>query len=225
MRIPAPLRLLLLACLLVFSVERSGTAKPTKILDIADTVGQNRILTRFAAIIQSSDLGTFLSSKGPFTLFVPTDAAFAKLPPDMVEALLRPENKVRLQHILLFHLVNGKRFSAKDLLAQTTLLSCEGLPLTIKKSRSGVQYVLKARIVNGDIRCQNGVIHEIDSLLLPPEASLPPLVPLPPPGTPNTNAPAAAPGINASTTPNPSISAGTNVSSFVPTPPATSLNH
>jgi uncharacterized surface protein with fasciclin (FAS1) repeats len=188
-----------LSCLLAIYLGFSffhAEAKAPKMMDLADTVAANKIMTKFAAVIQSSDLVTFLSSKGPFTLFVPTDAAFARMPPATLDALLRPENKERLQHILLFHLVNGKRLYAKDLLAQTTLLSCEGNPLTIKTSKSGTQYVMKARITHADIRCQNGVIHEIDTVLMPPAASLPPLAPPPPPAPPappvDPNAPAGA---------------------------------
>jgi uncharacterized surface protein with fasciclin (FAS1) repeats len=190
----------LLALFLGFTVFQAD-AKPVKMMDLADTVAANKIMTKFAAVIQSSDLVTFLSSKGPFTLFVPTDAAFARMPPATLDALLRPENKERLQHILLFHLVNGKRLYAKDLLAQTTLLSCEGNPLTIKTSKSGTQYVMKARITHADIRCQNGVIHEIDTVLMPPAASLPPLAPPPPPAPPTPPAPPVDPNSPAAATP------------------------
>jgi uncharacterized surface protein with fasciclin (FAS1) repeats len=155
--------------------------KTAKLRDLADTVAANPILTKFATMVQASDLGTFLSSRGPFTLFVPTDSAFAKLPPGMLETLLRPENKERLQHILLFHVVNGKRLTAKDLLPLKTVLSCEGTALTFKTTRTGAQLVLKAKIVHADIRCQNGIINEIDTVLMPPEASLPPIAAPPPP--------------------------------------------
>lgn len=177
----------LLSAILLACLELPVGAKPVKMLDIADTVATTRILSKFASVIQSSDLGTFLSSKGPFTLFAPTDSAFSKLAPGTLDALLRPENKERLQDILLFHIVQGKRLSAKDLLTQTSLLSCVGnpaLPLAIKKTKSGTQMVQKAKIVHADIRCLNGNIHEIDTLLMPPETSLPPLAPPPPSPTP-----------------------------------------
>jgi len=173
-------------------------------------------MTKFAAIIQASDLGTFLSSRGPFTLFVPTDAAFAKLPPETVDTLLRPENKVRLQDILLFHLVNGKRLTSKDLLPLKTVLSCEGNPLTFRITHSGVQLVQKAKIVHADIRCKNGIINEVDTVLMPPEASLPPVAPPPPPPppAPATNAPSAqsSPATNAAP-------ADTNAAPVIPVAP------
>jgi uncharacterized surface protein with fasciclin (FAS1) repeats len=121
-------------------------------------------------MVQASDLGTFLSSRGPFTLFVPTDSAFSKLPPGMLDTLLRPENKERLQDIVLFHVVNNKRLMAMDLKALKTVLSCEGdppTPLTLKTTHSGTQLVMQAKIVHADIKCANGIINEIDTLLMP----------------------------------------------------------
>ena len=182
-----------MALLLGFLVAHAE-AKPAKLRDIADTIDANPILTNFAAMVHASDLGTFLSSRGPFTIFVPTDSAFSKLPPGMLDTLLRPENKVRLQDILLFHVVNGKKLTSKDLLLLKTTLSCQGTPLALKTTHSGAQFVMKAKIVHADIRCLNGIIHEIDTVLMPPEASLPPIAPPPPPPPPPapvTNAPAA----------------------------------
>jgi len=195
-------------------------SKPAKLFDLADTVSSNRILTKLAAVLQSSDLATFLSSKGPFTLFAPTDSAFAKLPPGTLDALLRPENKERLQHILLFHLVNGKKITGKDLLTITTLVSSEGTPLQLKTTKSGAQFVLKAKIIHADIRCQNGTIHEIDTVLMPPESSLPPLAPPAPP--PSTHVPAPA-DTNAVPTATPEETNTAPVAPLTPaTPPETS---
>ncbi len=185
---------LLLALLLgVLSHSVEAKEKAPKMMDIADTIAANRITTKFATMLQASEMATFLSSKGPFTVFLPTDSAFSKLPPGVLDALLRPENKERLQDILLFHVVNGKRLNAKDLLPITSLLSCQGSPIAIHTTKAGTQMVMKAKIIHADIRCMNGVIHEIDAVLMPPEKSLPPLVTTPPPPPPATNAPAATP--------------------------------
>ena len=185
----------LLAALLLGFMSAHAEAKPAKQRDIYDTVAANPILTKFASMIQASELGTFLSSRGPFTLFVPTDSAFAKLPPGMLDTLLRPENKERLQDIVLFHVVNGKGLTVKDLFLLKTVLSCEGspgVPLALKTTHSGAQLVLNAKIVHADIKCQNGIIHEVDTLLMPPETTLPPIAPPPPPAPPpGTNAPSA----------------------------------
>jgi len=184
-----------LFALLVMALPLAAKPKAPKMLDIADAVAVNRITTQFAAMLQSSEMATFLSSKGPFTLFLPTDSAFSRLPPETLAALLRPENKERLQDIVLFHVVSGKAWTSKDLQTATTLPSCEGTPsspLTIHKTKSGLQTVMKAKIVRADIKCLNGTIHQIDAVLMPPEKSMPPLVTTPPP-IPATNAPAATP--------------------------------
>jgi uncharacterized surface protein with fasciclin (FAS1) repeats len=189
----APARWLALACLFgaLLNLPGYSKTKAPKMLDIADTVSTNRITTKFAAMLQASDLASFLSSRGPFTLFLPTDSAFSRLPPGTLEALLLPENKERLQDILLFHVVNGKAWTSKDMLTVTSVLSCEGnpaSPLAIHKTKAGTQLVAKAKIIHADIRCLNGVINEIDTVLMPPEKSLPPLAPARIP-MPATNAP------------------------------------
>jgi len=211
---------LLTALLLGLSCLHSQ-AKPAKLRDIADTIAANPILTQFAKMIQGSGLGTFLSSRGPFTLFVPTDSAFSKLPPDMLDTLMLPENQIRLEDILLFHVVNGKRLTAKDLLLLKSVLSCEGdppTPLLFKTSHSGTQFVMKAKIIHADIKCANGIIHEIDTVLMPPEGSLPPVATSVPPSpvavTPMTN---AAP-VNPSTGTN-APSADTNAAPVIPVAP------
>lgn len=193
-------------------------AKAPKTLDLVDAVAANRILTQLNSMIAASDLATFLSSKGPFTLFAPTDSAFAKLPPGTLDALLRPENKERLQHILLFHVVSGKKLYAKDLTTATDLFSCEGSPLPLKTTKSGIQFVAKAKITHADIRCQNGIIHQVDTVLMPLESSLPPLAPPAPPPSTNappsdltdTNAPPSAPDA--------SMPTSTNAPPLTPTP-------
>jgi len=203
-------RLLLFAFSLGFlALSPSAGARE---LDIADTVAANPITTKMAAILQASDLQTFLSSKGPFTMFVPTDSAFAALPPGTLDALLRPENKVRLQDILLFHVVPGKKYLAHDLLPLKSLITCEGSPLALKQAKSGTQFVLKAKITHADIRCLNGIIHQVDIVLMPPEASLPPLaVPsvVPPPVVPVPPAPPA---------PDPPPISTTNTTNIAPVP-------
>jgi uncharacterized surface protein with fasciclin (FAS1) repeats len=148
-------------------------AAKARALDLTDTVFANRIMTKFALALRNSDLASFYSSRGPFTLFVPTDSAFSKIPPDQLDALMRPENKALLQRIILFHLVNGNRFSARDLLKQKSLVSCEGTALVVRTSKSGAQFIQKSKILRADIRCANGIIHEVDTVLIPPGLVLP----------------------------------------------------
>ncbi|HUB68144.1 MAG TPA: fasciclin domain-containing protein [Candidatus Methylacidiphilales bacterium] len=187
-------------------------AKPARGLDIADAISANPILTKFAAMVQASGLATFLSSRGPFTIFAPTDAAFDRMTPEQFDTLLQPQNKVRLQDILLFHLVNGKRLYSKDLLVSQNLLSCEGDAIPVRTNRSGAEMVLNARIVRADLRCLNGVIHEIDTVLTPPESALPPL--LPPAAI--TNAPPSDTNTPPVATPIPAPGADTNAPPVAP---------
>lgn len=185
------------AVLLLATNSAHAKAKTPKGHDITDTIYASPIMSSFTKMLQASpDVYTFLSSRGPFTVFVPTDSAFDKLPPGEFDALLRPENSERRNDILLFHVINGKRLAVKDLLPLRAIFSCEGNPLSFKLTRSGVDLVLKARITNADIHCANGNINEIETVLMPPEVALPPMKfvpdagPAPPPAT---NAPAVTP--------------------------------
>jgi len=152
-------------------MARGAAHKPTKISDLDDTVNRTIILSKFAALVHASNLGTFLSSRGPFTLFAPTNSAFSKLPPGTYEDLLRPENQVQLQRIILFQLVSGRAWDLKDLATTKTLLSCEGSPLPLAIKR-GAQHVGKAQIIRADIRCANGLMDQVDTLLMPPHLLL-----------------------------------------------------
>jgi uncharacterized surface protein with fasciclin (FAS1) repeats len=193
--------------LLVIGLLGGGTGAvaakpPKKIQDLTDSVLANRITTKFALFVRASNLASFMSSRGPFTLFAPTDSAFSKLPPGEMEALLQPENQAVLQRILLFHLVNGDRLSARDLLTKKTMPSCEGHPLTFRTSHAGAQFVQKARILRADIRCENGLIHEIDTVLIPPGLVLPPPQTGAPPAT-STAVTGTAEATNSDATPTP----------------------
>jgi len=192
-----------LAAAFLFATNSApAKTKPPKGHDITDTIYASPIMSSFAKMLQASpDVYTFLSSRGPFTLFVPTDSAFDKLKPGEFDALLLPENTERRNDILLFHVINGKRLAVRDLLPLRAIFSCEGNPLTFKLTRSGVNLVQKARITNADIHCANGNINEIETVLMPPEIALPPMklapeaAPASPPAsppTPATNAPAVA---------------------------------
>ena len=168
----------LFAVLLITTMIVPTAAKPKgpRARDIADSIDANRILTKFATLVRAADLGTFLSSRGPFTVFAPTDSAFARLDPGVLDLLMQPQNKARLQAIVLFHVVNGKQLTSLELKTLKSENSCQGSPLLFKLSRLGTQYVMKARITNSNIKCVNGVINQIDTLLMPPETSLPPVL-------------------------------------------------
>jgi uncharacterized surface protein with fasciclin (FAS1) repeats len=174
------LALPLLALLFAIGPAAAKTPKTPKAPrghDVTDTINANPILTSFAQMLKAApDVYTFLSSRGPFTVFVPNDSAFTKLPPGTFDALLLPENKERLQDILYFHIINGKRLNVKDLLPLRAMFSCfNEIPLTFKSTHLGISLVNKAKIAHADIHCANGNVNEIDTVLMPPETSLPPL--------------------------------------------------
>ncbi|MDB9487875.1 fasciclin domain-containing protein [Dolichospermum circinale CS-537/01] len=106
-----------------------------------------------------------LQGDGAFTIFAPTDAAFAKLPQDAVRDLLKPENKQILRQVLTYHVVSGKVLSSD--LKSGELKSLQGDPISIKVNSNGVE-VNDAKITKADIQGSNGVIHQIDNLILPP---------------------------------------------------------
>jgi len=133
--------------------------------DIVDTaVGAGSFNTLVTAV-KNADLVDTLKSEGPFTVFAPTDEAFAKLPPGTLEDLLKPENRTKLQSILTYHVVPGKVL-AKDVMMLNTAKTANGQFLTIDKSSSGVM-VDNANVIKADIICSNGVIHVIDTVVLP----------------------------------------------------------
>jgi transforming growth factor-beta-induced protein len=136
-------------------------------MDIVDTaVADGRFKTLVAAV-QGAGLVDTLKGKGPFTVFAPTDDAFAKLPAGTLETLLKPENKDQLAGILTYHVVAG-RVMATDVVKLTTADTVNGKPVTIKVE-GGKVYINDAQLIITDILTSNGVIHVIDSVILPPK--------------------------------------------------------
>jgi len=132
--------------------------------DIVDTAVAANFKTLVAAV-KAAGLVDTLKGPGPFTVFAPTDEAFAKLPPGTVENLLKPENKAKLQAILTYHVVPGKVLAA-DVVKLTSAKTVEGHNITIKAAGNGVQ-VNQAHVVKTDVVASNGVIHVIDAVILP----------------------------------------------------------
>ena len=135
--------------------------------DIVDTAVADGRFTTLVAAVQAAGLVDTLKGPGPFTVFAPTDDAFAKLPAGTVEELLKPENLAQLQKILLYHVVPGFNFAA-DVVKETTLMTAAGLPVQVKVM-DGKVYINDAQVIITDIFTANGVIHVIDSVLLPPQ--------------------------------------------------------
>lgn len=136
-------------------------------MDIIDTAvgpGMQEVTTLVAAI-KAADLVETLKGPGPFTVFAPTNAAFAKLPEGTVDELLKPENKDKLRGILLYHVHAGAAIMAKDVKTMS-LSTANGKPLNIKV-QDGTVMVNDAKVIKTDVACTNGVIHWIDTVVLP----------------------------------------------------------
>jgi transforming growth factor-beta-induced protein len=133
--------------------------------DIVDTAVAAGSFTTLAAALQAADLVDTLKGDGPFTVFAPTDAAFAKLPRGTVESLLEPENKARLRAILTYHVVAGS-VSSSEVLKLKNAKTVNGQSVSIKSVNGGVT-IDGANVVKADIQASNGVIHVIDTVILP----------------------------------------------------------
>ena len=138
------------------------TASAADIVDTAIAAGNFKTLV---AALKAADLVDTLKGPGPFTVFAPTDDAFAKLPAGTVETLLKLENKAKLRSILTYHVVAGKVMS-QDVVKLDSAKTVEGQSIAIKLGDGGVM-INGAHVIKADIEADNGVIHVIDAVLLP----------------------------------------------------------
>ena len=141
------------------------TTNTQNIVDTAVAAGQFKTL---AAALGAAGLVDTVKGAGPFTVFAPTDAAFAKLPAGTVENLLKPENKAQLTAILTYHVVPGKVMAA-DVVKLKKAKTVNGKMLHVKVNGSNVM-INDAKVTSADIVASNGVIHVIDSVVLPKAA-------------------------------------------------------
>jgi uncharacterized surface protein with fasciclin (FAS1) repeats len=142
----------------------AGTASAANVVDTAASTGQFNTLL---AAAKAAGLADALATKQNITVFAPTDAAFAKLPKGTVEALLRPENKAKLQALLLYHVLPTKVASTAVPVKATAVATLDGsAKVTVRRHGSDVR-VDKARVVKADIAADNGTIHVIDRVLIP----------------------------------------------------------
>ena len=132
------------------------------VVDTAVAAGQFKTL---AAALTAAGLVDTLKGPGPFTVFAPTDAAFAKLPPGTLDTLLKPESKAKLTAILTYHVVAGKVMAA-DVVKLKEAKTVNGKMLQVKVNGSDVM-INDAKVTATDIAASNGVIHVIDSVVLP----------------------------------------------------------
>ncbi|MEG4167609.1 MULTISPECIES: fasciclin domain-containing protein [unclassified Microcoleus] len=145
-------------------VSPASTTATKDIIGIASGDAQFKTLTK---ALGAAGLVTTLQGKGPFTVFAPTDAAFAALPKGTVEDLLKPANKAKLTKILTYHVVPGSVLSTS--LKSGDVKSVEGSSLKVAVA-AGKVTVSGANVVKADIKASNGVIHVIDKVLMPPDA-------------------------------------------------------
>jgi uncharacterized surface protein with fasciclin (FAS1) repeats len=146
------------------AVGGSAYAADKDIIDTAVAAGQFKTL---AAALGSAGLVATLKGPGPFTVFAPTDAAFAKLPPGTVENLLKPENKEQLTAILTYHVVSGTvKASQVATLKQAKSLNGKMLNVMVQ---NGTVSINEAKVTTTDIGATNGVIHIVDTVILPPK--------------------------------------------------------
>ena len=146
-----------------FLATAAFAASPNQ--DIVDTAVSAGSFNTLVAAVKAAGLVDTLKGAGPFTVFAPTDEAFAKLPSGTVEDLLKPENKAKLQAILTYHVVSG-RVMAKDVVKLQSAKTVNGQQVTVKASMGSVM-VDNATVVRTDILTSTGVIHVIDSVILP----------------------------------------------------------
>ena len=134
--------------------------------DIVGVAVEAGIFNTLVAAVQAAELVEVLQGEGPFTVFAPTDDAFAALPEGTVESLLLPENKETLISILLYHVVPGSVLAA-DVLELDSATTVQGASISITVDDGGVM-INDANVIQADVGASNGVIHIIDAVLLPP---------------------------------------------------------
>jgi len=142
-----------------------GQAVEKKSQDIVDTAVSAGSFKTLVAAVQAAGLVDTLKGEGPFTVFAPTDEAFAKLPKGTVETLLKPENKAKLIAVLTYHVVPGK-VMAKDVVKLNEAKTVQGSSVKIAVE-DGKVMVDGAQVIKADIATSNGVIHVIDAVILP----------------------------------------------------------
>jgi uncharacterized surface protein with fasciclin (FAS1) repeats len=148
----------------IAALALSGTAHAADVVDTAVAAGN---FTTLAAALEAAGLVETLKGAGPFTVFAPTDEAFAKLPAGTVDTLLEPANKAQLAAILTYHVIPGM-LPASEVVKYDQADTVSGARLDIDFSGSGVT-VNGANVTATDIMADNGVIHVIDAVLMPPK--------------------------------------------------------
>jgi uncharacterized surface protein with fasciclin (FAS1) repeats len=153
----------LMASTVVATAMLGTAAQAADIVDTAASAGQFETLV---AAVQAAGLVETLKGEGPFTVFAPTDEAFAKLPAGTVENLLKPENQDQLVEILTYHVVPGKTMSSDIAGQELEVETVQGETIAIDAANGAVM-INDAQVVQADIETDNGVIHVIDTVIMP----------------------------------------------------------
>ena len=167
-RIAAVVAVLALAVGIVVGTTGAGAksgGKTTKKQTIAEIAGGSSQFDTLTSLLGQADLVETLDGKGRFTVFAPTDAAFAKVPKSTLDAL--GSNPDQLKAVLLYHVANGK-LTARKVVRRSSIKTLNGASVKVRANRKGVR-INDARVVKPDVKASNGVIHVINKVLLPPE--------------------------------------------------------
>ena len=164
-RLPVIVGAILFALVASTNAFAEKYGKKTAKADIVDTAVAAGQFETLAAALQAADLVTTLKGEGPFTVFAPTDEAFAKLPEGTVESLLKYENRDQLVSILTYHVVPGK-VSSKQVVSLDEAKTVNGDKLAIAVADGKVR-INDATVIKADVRASNGIIHVVDTVILP----------------------------------------------------------
>jgi uncharacterized surface protein with fasciclin (FAS1) repeats len=151
---------------LLAAVAGLALASPVAAADIVETASSNGSFTTLVAAVKAAGLTDTLKGQGPFTVFAPTDEAFKKLPAGTIENLLKPENRAQLTKILTYHVVPGKVMAGDVKGKRMTATTIEGSAVAIDASGQAVK-VDNAMVHQADVTASNGVIHVIDTVIMP----------------------------------------------------------
>lgn len=160
------LSLLLVACGSMHNSDMTSSSMPMSNMTIADVAMSTGMHTTLVKALKAAGLADMLMQSGDYTIFAPTDAAFAKLPAGTVEMLMRPENREKLRTLLQYHVVPG-RVTAAQVMNMTSATTASGQTLPIMMMGKTVM-VGNANIIKSDVMASNGIVHVIDTVLMPP---------------------------------------------------------
>jgi uncharacterized surface protein with fasciclin (FAS1) repeats len=148
--------------------DMAGGEVEAPTMDIVDTAASVGTFNTLIAAVRAAELEDALRGEGPFTVFAPTDEAFAALEPGTVESLLQPESRAALVNILTYHVVAGAAVDSTAAVGAGTATTMQGGALEIAQQEDGSVTVGGATVIQADVAASNGIIHVIDTVLLPP---------------------------------------------------------